>query len=189
VRTVEENRASYCKALSGETLYSALYGSNSTGPSSQQEEGFKGVHRRKRQNSQETAETAKKVANLPTADTDPTEGPTRNLFAPLQTTRMDTNSSSTETIQHETATAAKTGRPPPVILMSTINPIQLQKQLKNVLKEDFKFRTTRNGTRIVTRGMVDFLGVNSHLENHNLAFFTFFPKSKKPTTTTDKHSC
>jgi diphthamide synthase subunit DPH2 len=89
---------------------------------------------------------------------------------------MDTDFSSTET----RATAAKTGRPPPIILTSTVNLVHLQKQVKNVLKEDFEFRTTRNGTRIVTRGMVDFLGVKSHLENHNLAFFTFFPKSEKP---------
>jgi hypothetical protein len=111
---------------------------------------------------------------------------------------MDTGSSSTETTRQETATTAtaeKTGRPPPVILPSTVNLIQLQKQPKNALKEVFEFRTTRNGRRIDTRGMVDFLGVKSHLENHNLAFFTYFPKSEKPTkaigdtTPTNKHSC
>jgi hypothetical protein len=100
---------------------------------------------------------------------------------------MDTNSSSIETTQHETATAAKTCRPPPVILTSTVNLIQLQKQLKTLLKEHFEFRTTRNGTRIVTRGMVDFLGVKSHLKNQNLAFFTFFPKSEKPTRAVIRH--
>jgi hypothetical protein len=91
---------------------------------------------------------------------------------------MDTDSSSTETTPQETATAAKIGRPPPIILTSTVNLIQLQEQLKNVLKEDFEFRTTRNRTRIVTRGMVDFLGVKSHLQNHNLAFFTFPPNPR-----------
>jgi hypothetical protein len=96
---------------------------------------------------------------------------------------MDTYSSSTETTPQETAmtpTAAKTGRLPPIILTSTVNLIQLQKQLKNILKENFEFRTTRNGTRIVTRVMVDFLGVKSHIENHKLSFFTFSPKSEKP---------
>jgi hypothetical protein len=71
-------------------MYSALYGSytvtlnelkgllkanvgteefestNSTGPACQQEEGFKVIHRCKQQHSQETAETAKKAATLPT---------------------------------------------------------------------------------------------------------------------------
>jgi hypothetical protein len=103
---------------------------------------------------------------------------------------MYTDSLSTETTPQETAmteTAAKTGRLPPIILTSTVNLNQLQKQLKNVLKEDFEFHTTRNGTRIVTRGMVDFLGVKSHLENHNLAFFTFFPKSEKPIKAVIRH--
>jgi hypothetical protein len=188
---------------SPERLYSALYGSytvtlnelkgllkatvrsqecestNTTGSSSQQE-GFKVICRRKRQNSQETAETAKRAGTVPTANTGPKQVPTRNFFAPLRTTSMDTDSSSTETTPQETATAAKISRPPPIILTSTVNLIQLQKQLKNVLKEDFEFRTTRNGTRIVTRDMVDFLGVESHHEKHNLAFFTFSPKSEKP---------
>jgi hypothetical protein len=103
---VEENCASYCKALSGKTLYSALYGSytvtlnelkgllkanvhsqecestKSTGQSSQQEEGFKELRRRKQQNTQEAAETAKKATTLPTADTGPQEVPTWNFFAP-----------------------------------------------------------------------------------------------------------
>jgi hypothetical protein len=214
VSAMEENRASYCKSLSGKSLYSALYGSytvtlnelrglikakvrsqecgsiNSTGPSSQEEEGFKMIRRRKRQNSQETAETAKRAATLPTANSGPKEVPTRNFFAPLRTTSMDTDSSSTENTPQETATtptAAKTGRPPPIILTSTVNLIQLQKQLKNILKEDFEFRTTRNGTRIVTRVMVDFLGVKSHLENHKLSFFTFFPKSEKPIKAVIRH--
>jgi hypothetical protein len=108
VSTVEENRSNYCKALSGKTLYSALYGTytvtldefkgllktsirsqeneppKSTGPSPQQEEGFKEVRRRKRQNSQETAETAKKAATLLTANTGPKEVPTRNFSAPYE---------------------------------------------------------------------------------------------------------
>jgi hypothetical protein len=68
-----------------------------------------------------------------------------------------------------------------------VNLIQLQKQLKNILREGFEFCTTRNGTKIVTRGMVDFLGVKSRLENYNLAFFTFFPKSEKPIKAAIRH--
>jgi hypothetical protein len=69
---------------------------------------------------------------------------------------MDTDSASTETSPLETSTTTKTGRPPPTVLTSAVNLIHLQKQLKNVVKEDFEFRNTRNGTRIITRGMVDF---------------------------------
>jgi hypothetical protein len=35
--------------------------------------------------------------------------------------------------------------------------------------------------------MVDFLGVKSYLENHNLAFFTFFPESEKPIKAVIRH--
>jgi hypothetical protein len=141
---------------------------------SQQADGFKEVSRRKRLNTQETAENAQKPATLPTADTGPKEVPTRNIFAPLRMTSMDTDFSSTETKPQEVTTAANTEIP-----TSTVNLIQLQKQLKNVVKEDFEFYSTKNGTRIITRGIVNFLGVKSHIESHNASFFTFFPKSEK----------
>jgi hypothetical protein len=106
VSTVEENRASYCEALSGKPLYSALYGSctvalqelkgllkasvqaqcsvatKSTEPSRQQEDGFTEVRRRKRQNSQETGDTNKKAATLPAAAESEKGITTRNFFAP-----------------------------------------------------------------------------------------------------------
>jgi hypothetical protein len=81
VSTAEENRASFCKALSGKTLYSAQYGiytvtlnelkgllktsttaKNETTGASRQEEGFQDVRRSKRHNTQETAKTSKKAA-------------------------------------------------------------------------------------------------------------------------------
>jgi hypothetical protein len=148
------------------------------------------THTCKWQIPQGTAETSKKAATLPPVNTGPKEVPMRNFFTPLRTISMDTDSSITETTPQETATttaAAKTGRLPPTVLTSTVNLSQLQKQLKNVLEEDFEFRTTRNATSIITRGMVHFLRVKSHLENHNLAFFTFFPKSEKPIKAEIRH--
>jgi hypothetical protein len=128
------------------------------------------------------AQTSKKAA--PTAvfaltDT-PAKVTTRNFFAPLRTTNMDTDSSGSETIPQEEAVRAKTCRPPPIILTSATNLIPLQKQLKNVVKEDFEFRNTRHGTRVITRDMADFLAIKSHFEGNNLSFFTFYPKSEKP---------
>jgi hypothetical protein len=58
--------------------------------------------------------------------------------------------------------------------------IELQKQLKNVVKADIEFRNTRNGTRVNTKGMADFEAVKSNLSNNNLSYFYFFPKSQKP---------
>jgi hypothetical protein len=73
------------------------------------------------------------------------------------------------------------------VLTSTINPIQLQKQLIGVLKDNFDFRSTKNGTRAITKTMADFSAVKSYLENNNLVYFTFYPKSPKPKKTVIRH--
>jgi hypothetical protein len=83
---------------------------------------------------------------------------------------MDTDSSGTEATSNDEAVPGKTGRPPPVILMSTTNLIQLQKQLQSVVNESFEFRITRNGTRVITRGMADFQSVKSHFDTNNLSY-------------------
>jgi hypothetical protein len=75
----------------------------------------------------------------------PKEITTRNFFAPLRAT-MDTDSSGMEAKTEEEAVPEKTCRPPPIILTSSTNLIQLQKQLKSVVKGDFEFRSTKNGT-------------------------------------------
>jgi hypothetical protein len=65
------------------------------------------------------------------------------------------------------------------ILTSTTDLIRLQKQLKIVLKENFEFRSTRNGTRVITRSMADFQSVKSHFVANNLSYYSFYPKSEK----------
>jgi hypothetical protein len=50
---------------------------------------------------------------------------------------MDTDASGTEANSNEEAVPGKTGRPPPIILTSNTNLIQLQKQLNIVIKENF----------------------------------------------------
>jgi hypothetical protein len=44
---------------------------------------------------------------------------------------------------------SQTGRPPPIFLASTTNLMQVQKQLKCFVNDNFEFRSTRNGTRFV----------------------------------------
>jgi hypothetical protein len=72
----------------------------------------------------------------------PKEVVSRN-FRPLRPTDVVTDSSGTETISNEEAVPGKTGRPPPIILTSAAILIQLQKQLKSVVKENFEFLSTR----------------------------------------------
>jgi hypothetical protein len=50
---------------------------------------------------------------------------------------MYTDAFGTEANSNEEAVPGKTGRPPPIILTSTTNLIQLQKELKIVVKENF----------------------------------------------------
>jgi hypothetical protein len=93
---------------------------------------------------------------------------------------MDTDSSGMGVKTEEEAVPERTCRPPPIILTSSANLIQLQKQLKSVVKGDFEFRSTRNGTRVITKGMADSEAIKSYFTNNNLSFYTFFPKSLKP---------
>jgi hypothetical protein len=59
---------------------------------------------------------------------------------------MDTDSPVTQSSAAEEAVPEKACRPPPILLTSATNVIQLQKQLKGVAKQIFEFRSTKNGT-------------------------------------------
>jgi hypothetical protein len=135
------------------------------------------------QRSTETASASKKA--MPTAasahiSTPPKEVPTRNYFAPLRAAEMETDSAGSEASSCKATAPGRTGRPPPIVLTSAVNLIQLQKQLKGVISEDFEFRSTRNGTRIIMRSMADFQSVKSYFDSRNLSYFSFYPKSENP---------
>jgi hypothetical protein len=204
VSDAEENRANYCKALSGKTLLSAMYGTYSvtltdlksilkvykSTEKPAQDEDFQEVRRRKLHNTSEAAPTSKKA--VPTATSDPVTTPskeitTRNFFAPLRAANMDTDSAGSEDSTSAATAPGKTGRPPPIILTSAVNLIQLQKKLKDVVSEDFEFRNTKNGTRVITRGMADFQSVKSYFENNSLSYFSYFPKHEKPIKAVIRH--
>jgi hypothetical protein len=93
---------------------------------------------------------------------------------------MDTNSSSTDATTNEETVPGKTDRPPSIILTSTTKLIQLQKQLQNVVKENFQFHSTRNGIRVIMKVMVDFQSVKSQFDTNNLSYYSFYLKSEKP---------
>jgi hypothetical protein len=50
---------------------------------------------------------------------------------------------------------------------------------EGILKGNFEFRNSRNGTRVVTKE-IDFSTICSHFENNILPYFTFYHKSHKP---------
>jgi hypothetical protein len=58
--------------------------------------------------------------------------------------------------------------------MSATNLIQLQKRLKVVAKQMFEFHSTRNGTRVLTKDMVDYQVVKAHFEIANLSYYILY---------------
>jgi hypothetical protein len=92
----------------------------------------------------------------------------------------------TESQQQQVPTSERS-RPPPIVLTSETNLIQLQKQIKGMVKGSFEFHSTRNGTRVVTREMTDFSAIRSHLESKSLHYYTFHPKSQKPIKAVIQH--
>jgi hypothetical protein len=191
--SAEENRENFCKVLRGKTLFSALYGIYTVTlnelkclvkSSSQKGDGFKEVRNRKRHSSQEAANLPKKA----TVPAPAVKVPNRNFFAPLRTASMETDSPATESSPTaEEAVPTKSARPPPIILTSATNLIQLQKKLKGVAKQSFEFRNTKNGTRVITKDMVDFQAVKSHFDSCSLSYYSFFPKADKPIKAVIRH--
>jgi hypothetical protein len=81
----------------------------------------------------------------------------------------------------------KTGRPPPIVLTSATNHINLQNNLKGVVKGNYEFLSTRNGTRVVAREMADYTAIRTYFDSHKLKYFTFYAKSEKPIKTVIRH--
>jgi hypothetical protein len=155
-----------------------------------QEEGFQEVWRRKRHSSNKAAQNSKKilVTAAPAAvNTTPKTVPTRNFFAPLRTASMDTEASDTEESPQEEAIPGKTGRPPPIVITTTVNLLKLQKLIKSAVRDNIESRNTRNRTRFITKTFRDFAEVNFYLQTHNLHYFTFHPKPLKPIKTVIRH--
>jgi hypothetical protein len=81
------------------------------------------------------------------------EVPIRNFFAPLRSSEMENdhgnNADASTDGQQQQASSSQAGRLPPIVLTSQVNMIQLQRQLKGLLKGNFESRSTRNETKIV----------------------------------------
>jgi hypothetical protein len=69
---------------------------------------------------------------------------------------------------------------PPIVSTSVaiLNP--LQKELKSVSKHNLGFRTIRDGTRVITKDMVDCVAVNALFDKSNLVYFGFYLNFQTP---------
>jgi hypothetical protein len=112
--------------------------------------------------------------------------PTRNFYAPLTTMDVEIQNEITEetdpSTQQQQQTAKGAGRPPPIVLTSSVNLIKLERDIKSIAKNKYEFRTTRNGIRVMTKEMADYSAIKHHLEQN-----TFHPKSEKPIKAVFRH--
>jgi hypothetical protein len=92
----------------------------------------------------------------------------------------------TDDREHQ-GTTNQAGRPPPIILSSATNLLQLQKNIKGIVKGSFEFRNTKNGTIVLTKEMADFSAIKSFFLSKKFSFYTFFPKSQKPIKAVIRH--
>jgi hypothetical protein len=99
----------------------------------------------------------------------------------------DTNNQTDGEQQQQQPPNSQRGRQPPIILTSAINLIQLQRQLKGLVKGSFEFRNTRNGTRIITKEMADYSAIKEYLSSQNQNYFIFYLKSLKPIEAVIRH--
>jgi hypothetical protein len=63
----------------------------------------------------------------------------------------------------------------------------LEKQLKNVDKENFQFRSTRNRTTVITKGMAVFQSAKYQFDANNQFYYSSYPKSEKPMKSVISH--
>jgi hypothetical protein len=110
----------------------------------------------------------------------------QEIFAPLRT-EMELEGTKEETNDGDQGTTNQVGRPPPIILSSGTNLLQLQKSIKSFVKGSFEFRSTKNGTRVRKKEMSDFSAIKSFFLSKKFAFYTFFPKSQKPIKAVIRH--
>jgi hypothetical protein len=93
-----------------------------------QDDDFREVKKRKRHNFDDTSHSAKKstkaVLTSAAVKLPPKAVSTRNFFAPLRTTNMDTETTGEENTLPGQEAPRKSGRPPPIVTTSTTNLIR-----------------------------------------------------------------
>jgi hypothetical protein len=109
-------------------------------------EEFHEQRRRKRKPKVDAHKMAKKPTSSTTGVKDPklrskTDVPTWNFFAALRSIEMEANleedTDNTTERQQLQAPKSQAGRPPPIVLSSQVNLVQLQRQLKGLSKGNF----------------------------------------------------
>jgi hypothetical protein len=155
----EAERAVLCKHLDGRALFTAMqrlyaalhrelrYTVLPAGQKSTAE--FREQRRRKRNPSDEKAKKSKTSVTMPESR-DPrlrpngeVRVPTMNFFVPLRTAEMDVERTLVEGTSDEPSSelqqppSNKAGRPPPIVLKTATNLMQLQRHIRDIFKGNF----------------------------------------------------
>jgi hypothetical protein len=188
----ESERAVLCMHLDGKALftamlrmYAAIYREirDSLQLGKEHSEKFREQKRRKRIPSKEQPRNMTTHIRKDSMVSSQGEVPTRNFFAPSRT-EMDvernpveetTDGPNQSSLQ---ASSSKQGRPPPIVLTSTTNLIQLQRHIKGIATGNFEFHNTRSGTRIVLKEVADFSAIKKYLDRSNLPIIPNFRSRK-----------
>jgi hypothetical protein len=127
-----------------------------------------------------------RIAAAPQVAAQPT--PTRNIFAPLRDLEIEEtteNNGAKEGARNSQGNRPE--RPPPIIIIAQLSLLRLQGEIKASTKGSFELRNARNGTRVVTKEMADYLAIKKLLEKKKTPFYTFQPKSVKPIKVVIRH--
>jgi hypothetical protein len=120
------------------------------------EQEFREQKRRKRNLSDKQSKPKSKTEMTSGSVSTPrAELTTRNFVAPLRT-EMDLEGDKETTDEEKQGTTTQVRRPPPINLTSATNLLQLQKNIRGIVQGSFEFRNTKNGTRVLTKEMVDY---------------------------------
>jgi hypothetical protein len=119
------------------------------------EEGFQ-EQKRKRRSSEadDRPDSAKKQETRPTQITT-----TLNFFAPLREMEMDA-APETGGDEEKSETPQSLGRTD--LPLSQVNLLQFQKEIKSITKGSFELRNTKNGTRVISREITDYLAIRTN---------------------------
>jgi hypothetical protein len=151
-------------------------------------DGFRVPRRRKRISSDEQKAKKKAGPHTSVEGKEVCRAENRNYFAQLSTTpAMDCAEMEGGEGQDEQQTLASPGWPPMIVLTTPTNLLQLQKDVKGLVKGNFEFRSTRNWTRVVTRKMTDYSAIRALLDGRNINYYTFHPKFDKTIKAVIRH--
>jgi hypothetical protein len=179
--TVTLNELKAVLKVSAQAGESGVVNKTSVKSMAQDDDVHKVKRRKKRISTSQTAKKSTKSVPISTAVKPPPKVvSTLNIFAPLRTTGMDTETTGAENALPKQEAPRNLCRLPPRMMTSTTSFFRIQSDLKDHVKGQYEFRNTRNGTSIITKEMVDYSAMKSYMEKNNLHHFTFSSNSEKP---------